>query len=165
MPQPASSGIKSFIWTELICRFRIPLSLVCDNGNALGHPVRDLCSKNDINLHFASIRHPQSNGQAEATNKNFLKALKRRLECAKSSWANELTAVIWGLNCTPTVATGQTPYSLVCGGEALVLVELEVYSPRVEHATSLIHNNFSNGANEMTAAENLRTISSKKEWN
>ncbi|PKA55499.1 hypothetical protein AXF42_Ash006701 [Apostasia shenzhenica] len=137
MAQPTSSGVKSFIWTQLIYRFRVPLSLVCDNGTAFtGRSVRDLCFENGFTLHFASVRHPQSNGQVEATNKNFLKALKRRLEGARSSWADELPAVIWGLNCTPTAATGQTPYSLVFGGEALVPIELEIYSPRVEEASN-----------------------------
>ncbi|PKA59306.1 hypothetical protein AXF42_Ash001400 [Apostasia shenzhenica] len=137
MAQPTSSGVKSFIWTQLICRFGIPLFLVCDNGTAFtGRPVRDLCSENGITLHFASVWHPQSNGQAEATNKNFLKALKRRLKGARSSWADELPAVIWGLNCTPTAATCQTPYFLVFGGEALIPVELEIYSPRVEDASN-----------------------------
>ncbi|PKA49959.1 hypothetical protein AXF42_Ash017498 [Apostasia shenzhenica] len=36
----------------------------------------------------------------------------------------------------PTATTGQTLYSLVFGGEALIPVELEVYSPRVEHASN-----------------------------
>ncbi|PKA56154.1 hypothetical protein AXF42_Ash015639 [Apostasia shenzhenica] len=137
MAQPTGTGVKNFIWTQLICRFGVPLSLICDNRTAFtSRSVQDLCSKNGINLSFASVRHPQSNGQAEASNKNFLNTLKKRIDKFGSSWPTELPAAIWGLNCTPTAATGQTPFSLVFGGEALIPVELEVYSPRVENAST-----------------------------
>ncbi|PKA46053.1 hypothetical protein AXF42_Ash020867 [Apostasia shenzhenica] len=137
MAQPTGTGVRNFIWTQLVCRFGVPLSLICDNRTAFtSRAVRTLCSENGINLSFASVRHPQSNGQAEASNKNFLNTLKKRLDKIGSSWAAELLAAIWGLNCTPTAATGQTPFSLVFGGEALIPVELDIYSPRVENAST-----------------------------
>ncbi|PKA52495.1 hypothetical protein AXF42_Ash019121 [Apostasia shenzhenica] len=137
MAQPTGTGVKNFIWTQLVCRFGLPLSLICDNGTAFtSRAVRNLCSENSINLSFASVRHPQSNGQAEASNKNFLNTLRKRIDKFGSSWTAELPAAIWGLNCTPTAATGQMPFSLVFGGEALIPVELEVYSPRVENAST-----------------------------
>ncbi|PKA54790.1 hypothetical protein AXF42_Ash000625 [Apostasia shenzhenica] len=154
MTQPTSSGVKSFIWTQLICRFEIPLSLVCDNETAFtGHPVRDLCSENDITLHFASVRHPQSNGQAEATNKNFLKALKRRLEGARSSWADELSAVIWGLNCTPTAAMGQTPYPWFSAGKHSSQSNWRYTPLESKMPVTLSCNNSPNGANKTTTVE------------
>ncbi|PKA59532.1 hypothetical protein AXF42_Ash016556 [Apostasia shenzhenica] len=95
MAQPTGTGVKNFIWTQLVCRFGVPLSLICDNGTAFAsRAVRDLCSKNDINLSFASVRHPQSNGQAEASNKNFLNTLKKRIDRFGSSWPIELPAAI-----------------------------------------------------------------------
>ncbi|PKA57842.1 putative mitochondrial protein [Apostasia shenzhenica] len=63
MAQPMSVGIRNFIWTQLICRFGVPLSLICDNGSAFtSRAVQNLCSENGIKLSFASVRHPQSNG-------------------------------------------------------------------------------------------------------
>ncbi|RVX12436.1 hypothetical protein CK203_011820 [Vitis vinifera] len=40
-------------------------------------------------------RYPQSNGQAEATNKTLITALKKRLEQAKGKWVEELPGVLW----------------------------------------------------------------------
>ena len=39
-------------------------------------------------------RYPQSNGQAEATNKTLLSALKKILERAKGKWVKELPDVL-----------------------------------------------------------------------
>ncbi|PKA67169.1 hypothetical protein AXF42_Ash004661 [Apostasia shenzhenica] len=89
MAQPTGVNVRNFIWTRLICRFGIPLFLVCDNRTAFKPRRLKLCSENDINLNFALVRHPQSNGQAETTNKNFLNALKKRIERAGSSWTAE----------------------------------------------------------------------------
>jgi len=38
-----------------------------------------------IKQHFSSVEHPQTNGQAEATNKVILNGIKKRLENAKGN--------------------------------------------------------------------------------
>ena len=40
-------------------------------------------------------RYPQSNGQAEATNKTLFSKLKKRLEKVKGKWVDELLGVLW----------------------------------------------------------------------
>ncbi|XP_038697948.1 uncharacterized protein LOC119995499 [Tripterygium wilfordii] len=59
-----------------------------------------------IKLCFASPRHPQSNGQAEATNKTIVNTLKKRLEKAKVAWADELPGVLWSYRTTVRTSTG-----------------------------------------------------------
>ncbi|PKA45954.1 hypothetical protein AXF42_Ash019715 [Apostasia shenzhenica] len=34
MAQPTGTSVRNFIWTQLVCRFGVPLSLICDNGTA-----------------------------------------------------------------------------------------------------------------------------------
>ena len=46
-------------------------------------------------------------------------------------WADKLTFAIMGYNTTIRSATGETPYSLVFGGEAVLTVESRVQSLRV----------------------------------
>lgn len=43
---------------------------------------------------FSSVAHPQTNGQAEASNKVILEGLKRRLEDAKGGWVKELSSML-----------------------------------------------------------------------
>ena len=46
-------------------------------------------------------------------------------------WIDELPLVLWFLRTTPNRATGQTPFSLVYGAEAVIPTELIYGSPRV----------------------------------
>jgi hypothetical protein len=66
-----------------------------------------------------------------------LNALKKRLhDAAKSKggkWIKELPNALWGLRTQPSKPTGQSPYFLVYGSEAILLVDVIWDSPAVEH--------------------------------
>ncbi|KAL5583578.1 hypothetical protein UlMin_016020 [Ulmus minor] len=62
----------SFVWKNIVCRFGIPHSLVSDNGTQFDSTgLKKLCSELGIRKDFASVAHPQSNGQVEAVNKTI----------------------------------------------------------------------------------------------
>ncbi|RDX75650.1 Tf2-9, partial [Mucuna pruriens] len=109
--------VKSFIWKKIICQFGLPVEIVSDN---------DL----HIRQSFTSVKHPQANGQAEAANRVILRGLRRRLEEAKGRWAKELPQVIWSYHTTPHSTTGETPFRLTYGSEAVIPVEIGEPSPR-----------------------------------
>ncbi|KAL6348510.1 hypothetical protein AAG906_009970 [Vitis piasezkii] len=63
---------------------------------------------------YSTPHYPQSNGQAEATNKTLLIALKKRLEWTKEKWVDNLPGVLWAywktfrrMPTTKTVVQGQ----------------------------------------------------------
>ncbi|KAL5576540.1 hypothetical protein UlMin_018239 [Ulmus minor] len=47
--------------------------------------LKKLCSDLGIKKHFASVAHPQSNGQVEAVNKTIKRNLERKLEGLKNA--------------------------------------------------------------------------------
>uniref|UniRef100_A0A2N9FUL1 RNase H type-1 domain-containing protein n=1 Tax=Fagus sylvatica TaxID=28930 RepID=A0A2N9FUL1_FAGSY len=71
-----------------------------------------------------SPAYPQSNGQAEASNKTVLEGIKKRLEDAKGRWVEELPNVLWTFRTTPRRSTGETPFSLAYGSEAVIPLEI-----------------------------------------
>ncbi|KAG7533312.1 Zinc finger CCHC-type [Arabidopsis thaliana x Arabidopsis arenosa] len=75
---------------------------------------------------YSTPRYPQENGQAEASNKTILSNLKKCLSARKGGWYDELQPVFWAYRTTPRRATGETPFSLVYGMEAVVPAELNV---------------------------------------
>ncbi|XP_074299312.1 uncharacterized protein LOC141630380 [Silene latifolia] len=52
-------------------------------------------------------RNPQSNGQAESSNKIIVENLRKKLEEIGGKWAEELPLVLWADRTTPKVATGK----------------------------------------------------------
>jgi hypothetical protein len=85
-----------------------------------------------ITQHFTSVEHPQTNGQAKAANRVILRGLKRRLGEAKGQWVEELHNVLWSYRTTPHSTTGETPFRLTYGTEAVIPVEIGEPTRRTE---------------------------------
>jgi hypothetical protein len=84
-----------------------------------------------IKQYFASVEHPQSNGQAKSANKVILTDLRKRFEKAGASWTENLYQVLWSYRTTPHSTTGETPFKMVYGTDAVILVEIGQPSWRV----------------------------------
>ena len=106
---------------------RVPHEIVTNNGPQFtSHKFKEFCKDWGIKLTFATPRHPQSNGQAESTNKTVVNMLKKRLEGSHGKWAEELHGVLWAYQTTPKTTTWETPYSLVYGSEAIIPTQMHV---------------------------------------
>ncbi|CAA0840169.1 Unknown protein, partial [Striga hermonthica] len=107
---------------------QVPKVLISDNGTQFnGKQIRAWCEDMKIEQHFVSVSHPHANGQVEVTNRIILNGLKMRLEKASGTRVDELTSVLWAYKTTPR-STGETPFSLVYGMEALLPIEVELQS-------------------------------------
>ena len=76
--------VSKFVWKNIICRFGIPQAIVADNkpqfdNISFGTFLSELKIKNP----YSTPCYPQSNGQAEATNKTLISALKKMLKKPK----------------------------------------------------------------------------------
>lgn len=61
----------------------MPKEFITDNGKQFdSDKFREMCEGLNLEIRFASVAHPQSNGAAERTNGKILEALKKRLEGA-----------------------------------------------------------------------------------
>ena len=72
----------------------------------------------------------------ERINGLIIDGLKKRIFDSTSKkggkWLAELPMVIWGLRTQPSKATGQTPFFLVYGSEAILPADIMWKSPRLE---------------------------------
>ena len=114
-----------FVWKNIITRFGIPKTIVSDNGTQFTtKPFMKYCSELGIRNVYSSPAYPQSNGQAEASNKTVLDGIKKRLEDAKGRWVEELPNVLWTFRTMPQRLTGETPFSLAYGSDAIIPLEI-----------------------------------------
>ncbi|XP_057444260.1 uncharacterized protein LOC130736441 [Lotus japonicus] len=108
------------------------MALVMDNGTQFTSNVtREFCTEMGIEMRFASVEHPQTNGQAESANKVILEGLKKKLDEAKGLWAEELPGVLWAYNTTEQSSTRETPYRLTYGTDVMLPVEIANQNWRV----------------------------------
>ena len=52
-----------------------------------------------------------------------MNGLKKRLDEAKGRWVEELPHVLWTYRTTPCQSTGETPFSMTYGSEAVIPLE------------------------------------------
>ena len=82
------------------------------------------------------MAHHRANGQVECINGLVLDGLKKILYDANSKkggkWIRELPHVVWGLRTQPSKATGQSPFFLTYGSEAILPADVMWKSPRIE---------------------------------
>ncbi|XP_028121912.1 uncharacterized protein LOC114319106 [Camellia sinensis] len=87
---------KRFVMRNVVVRFGIPRVLITDNGTQFdGKIFRKFCADLRIKYKNSFPGYPQSNGQAEASNKTIINGVKKRLEHAKGKWVEELPHVLW----------------------------------------------------------------------
>ena len=65
-------------------------------------------------------------------NRTLLKIIKAKLDDAKGAWPEELPSVLWAYRTTARIPTGETPFRLTYGTEAIISVEVGVASIRRE---------------------------------
>ena len=95
--------------------YGIPHNIITDNGtNSIADEVKLWCSNMGIKLVYASVYHPQTNGQVERANGLIMSGIKprlvRSLKESNTHWVEELDSVLWGLRTTPNRTTGYTPF-------------------------------------------------------
>jgi transposase InsO family protein len=139
-------------FTDIIHRFGVPNSIITDNGSQFtGRKFLDFCNKYHVRMDWATVAHPQTNGQVERANDMLLQGLKPRifdrLNKSGRKWLQELPSVIWSLRTTLSRATRFTPFFLVYGAEAVLPTDLEYGSPRIK--------GYDKGANQRAYEDSL----------
>jgi transposase InsO family protein len=122
--------------SNIMHRFGVRSTIITDNGTRfIARELTSFCDNAGIKVNYASVSHPQSNGQVEWSNGMILRIEAENLRYIKAvhQWIKELSSVLWVLRMTLSRAIGQTPFSLVYGSEAMLLIEIEHKSFRVQH--------------------------------
>jgi hypothetical protein len=134
---PKADRVLDFM-DELVHRYGLPHRIITDLGfNFNNHQFWEYYENSGIDVRYVSVAHPWDNGQVECANGMVLDALKKRLPDAANSkggkWIKELPNALWGLRTQPSKPTGQSPYFLVYGFEAILPADVIWNSPAVEY--------------------------------
>ena len=141
LAKTTAADIKDFLWKQVICRFGLPRVIISDGGPPFKSvQFKEFLSDMNIQHRIVSVAYPQSNGQTEVTNRIIKQGLKKRLDERKGRWAEELDHVLWAYRTTPRVTTGESPFSLTFGTEAMIPICVGLPTYRTETFDSVDNN-------------------------
>jgi hypothetical protein len=127
-----SATVQKFFWQNIVCRFGVPKAITVDNGTQFdAETFKDFCDQIGTKIHFASVRHPESNGLVERANCIIMMGIMNLIfNQPREKWPEELVKVVWSHNTSISRSTGFTPFKLLFGDEAITLEEAKAGSIR-----------------------------------
>ena len=122
-----TSNVVNFIKHHVIHRFGVPRRIIHDNGPQFVSQVfYHFCDKYRIQNVASIAYNPAANGLAEAFNKIIIRLLKKFISLNKRDWNEKLSECLWAYRTTVQTSTGNTPFSLVYGCEAVIPLEIQI---------------------------------------
>jgi ribonuclease HI len=91
-----SATIQKFFWQNIVCRFGVPKAITVDNGTQIDAEMfKDFCDRIGTKIHFASVRHPESNGLVERANRIIMTGIMKLIfNQPRVKWPDELIKVV-----------------------------------------------------------------------
>ena len=103
----------------------------------IGDEMTDFAKDYDIQLIISTPVYAQANGQAKSFNKVLISILKKMLEDNPRDRHIILSKALWAYRTSKRGSTGISPYSLTCGQDAMLSMEVVVPSLRVSRKNDL----------------------------
>jgi hypothetical protein len=127
-----SVTVQKFFWQNIVCRFGVPKAITVDNGTQFdAGAFKNFCDQIGMKIHFASVRHTESNGLVERANGIIMTGImKLFFNQPRGKCPEELIKVVWSHNTTTSRSTCFTPFKLLFGDEAIAPEEAKAGSIR-----------------------------------
>jgi hypothetical protein len=127
-----SVTVQEFFWQNIVYHFGVPKAVTVDNGTQFeAEAFKEFCEQIGMKIHFALVRHPESNGLVERANGIIMTGIMKLIfNQPRGKWLDELIKVVWSHNTTISRSTGFTPFKLLFGDEAITPEEAKAGSIR-----------------------------------
>jgi transposase InsO family protein len=127
-----SATVQKFFWQNIICRFGVPKAIIVDNGAQFDSKAfKTFYDQIGTKIHFASVRHLESNNLVERANGIIITRIMRSIfNLPKGKWPDELVKVVWNHNTVVSRSTSFTSFKLLFGDKTITPEEAKTGSIR-----------------------------------
>ncbi|XP_020208815.1 uncharacterized protein LOC109793756 [Cajanus cajan] len=118
--------VINFLKKNIFCRFELPRVLISDGGSHFCNAqLQKVLEHYNVRHKVATPYHPQTNGQAEVSNRELKRILEKTVVSYRKDWALKLDDTLWAYRTTFMSPIGFSPFQLVYGKAYHLPVELE----------------------------------------
>ena len=98
IPTPTNDArvVARFLHSHIFSRFSTTLALITDNGTHLYNKMIDkVLHKYGVSHRTSLAYHPQTNGQAEVSNREIKSILEKTVNNSKKDWSKKIEDALW----------------------------------------------------------------------
>ncbi|CAM8972681.1 unnamed protein product [Rhodiola kirilowii] len=118
--------VVHFLRTNIFCRYGVPKAIISDQGTHFCNRMMAATLRHyDVHHQTSTTYHPQTNGQAEISNREIKGILEKMVKPTRKDWSQRLDEALWAYRTAYKTPIGTSPFRLVYGKVCHLPVELE----------------------------------------